>query len=511
MFNILIVDDDFRDRSGICNVIKRKKWPLKTFTADCGTEAEKILTSQKIDIMITDIKIPDMLGTDLAEKAKKMQPNLKIILVSAYKDFHYAKAAIKFGAINYLLKPYLLDELISSIDNVVELCLKENADNLPQPNISYPVTVNDDTLLRFLAGTSDIPEEQINSLITPSGLRIIILKILKNEDTLDNSNISAEIKKTFDKQIKIVNMPKKQYIILDKIPEANIKPYLENAVNLFRNKYKTEVCIIYSPIITSTEEIVKEYQSIQQTSEYFFFANKSMIISSDDEFFNKKGDSSLSTDFLLEKIDLFINMGNFDDFLITLTQLFTHLRQSSHCSPLYVKCISANIINKLLKNRSGIRNLEQEKIEKLFATNSIDEILPVFESIVEIISTEKQDNSSHRLISKTLSIIEAEYMNNISLEYVSERIFISSSYLSHLFKKETGQNFIEYLRDFRLKKSCELLKNTNLRITEICKKIGYDSASYFNTIFRQVYGITPAQYREKGIQNVDKESSSPTN
>lgn len=123
-----------------------------------------------------------------------------------------------------------------------------------------------------------------------------------------------------------------------------------------------------------------------------------------------------------------------------------------------------------------------------------------FSELIGQVSDTSNANDTKRLISKCLSLIENEYMNNISLVYIAEKLHISPSYLSRLFKKETGKTFIDYLKEYRLKKACELLINTNLRITEIAKTVGYDSYSYFNTLFSHFYGITPAQYREKGAK-----------
>lgn len=116
MLNILIVDDEYRDRRGMSNIINNQGWNVKTFEAGCGQAAVKMLKEQDIDILITDIRMPDILGTDLAQTAVALHPDIKTVFISAYRDFEYAQQALRCGVVNYLLKPYLIDDFIAAIN-----------------------------------------------------------------------------------------------------------------------------------------------------------------------------------------------------------------------------------------------------------------------------------------------------------------------------------------------------------------------------------------------------------
>ena len=89
-------------------------------------------------------------------------------------------------------------------------------------------------------------------------------------------------------------------------------------------------------------------------------------------------------------------------------------------------------------------------------------------------------------------------MKDIGLEYIAEKVYLTPSYLSYLFKKQTGKSFVKYLTVFRLKKAKKLLVDTNMRIVDICEQVGYSKLSYFCAIFKNNYGETPARYRERG-------------
>lgn len=489
MYNILIVDDDFRDRNGICNTIKKFKLPLTTYTADGGSEALNLLQKEKIDILMTDIQMPDMLGTELAEIARKSNPDLTIILVSAHKDFQYAQSAINFGAIKYLLKPYFIDELVSTLNDAIHICDTKSQNNIPAAPLKE---ANNEYVLNFLEGKSGTEPQSIEEIIGQGEVQLILLKFLGEQKELTDfySNLNDYFKSSFFLQI-----PQSQCIVFNKNKLFCQQEDFEDLIHIFREEYKNEICIAYSPFV-SIAQLPNEYKNLCQTGEYFFFTNIGLAVSSKD-ILSTINEGSLSVDSIMDKIQLLIEIDNYTDFVPMISLLFNTLQHTSHFSALYAKCISSNIINMLYK-KHRLNTSEQETLVKIFSSNSADEIILLFKEIIDNLIDKDDDKEVNRLISKTFRIIEDEYMNNISLEYIAEKLYVSPAHLSRLFKKHTGKNFIDFLKEYRLKKARDLLKNTNIRINEIAKMVGYDSASYFTTIFHKYYNTTPAQFREKG-------------
>lgn len=491
MYNILIVDDDFRDRNGICSTIKKFDLPLKTFTADCGAEGLNVLKTEKIDILITDIQMPDMLGTELAEKARKDNPDLSIILVSAHKDFQYAQSAINFGAIKYLLKPYFIDELVSALNDAVKIC-DAKKQNVKEDN-SFEL-YDEKSILSFLSNANtNLNIQTIEKIIGQEEVQLILVKFLKTQT--DNEKLYAKLKNLLTHSPIILPLPDRQCIVFNKNTNCSTQQDFEEIIQIFREELGSEICITYSPF-TPISSLPNEYKKLCQTSEYFFFANIGLAVFSKDILTTiSQGASSVDT--IMDKIQLLIDIENYTDFVPMVSLLFNTLKNSSHFSALYAKCISSNIINMLYKKHKFTVS-EQEFLVKIFSSNSAEEIILLFKEIIEKITENDNEADVNRLISQSLIIIENEYTNNISLEYIAEKLYISPAHLSRLFKKHIGKNFIDFLKEYRLKKARDLLKNTNIRINEIAKMVGYDSASYFTTIFHKYYNTTPAQYREKG-------------
>ncbi|MCD9025422.1 response regulator transcription factor [Cohnella silvisoli] len=103
-----------------------------------------------------------------------------------------------------------------------------------------------------------------------------------------------------------------------------------------------------------------------------------------------------------------------------------------------------------------------------------------------------------RAVDEVLDIIAQEFDQNLSLEYLAHRVHLSSSYLSHLFKKTVGKSIIKYINGYRLEKAKEFLSEENYKIVDIYRLVGFSDASYFGMAFKNQYGISPAQYRAKG-------------
>ena len=108
-------------------------------------------------------------------------------------------------------------------------------------------------------------------------------------------------------------------------------------------------------------------------------------------------------------------------------------------------------------------------------------------------------SSNERIIRQICDIIENEYASELYLDRVAEQIYLSPAYISRIFKKSTGMNFVKYLNDVRLKKAAALLIEDDYPINEISKKVGFSDVSYFCSCFKKKYGMTTVQYRRAYI------------
>lgn len=124
------------------------------------------------------------------------------------------------------------------------------------------------------------------------------------------------------------------------------------------------------------------------------------------------------------------------------------------------------------------------------------EMLHQYENIRNMASSNEPVNSD--TVTNVKRIVESRYTENISLEEIAKGMYLSVGYLSHLFREKTGQTFTKYLNDYRLNMAVYLLHHSHMKISDICRRAGFQNPSYFGELFRKKYGVTPKEYRNTG-------------
>lgn len=144
------------------------------------------------------------------------------------------------------------------------------------------------------------------------------------------------------------------------------------------------------------------------------------------------------------------------------------------------------------------RNEIGRGINRILSCNTAAAMCGVLEEIMASLqgTPEPQTEDSSAIIRQVQKIVDAEYGEPLSLEYIAEKVYITPSYLSYIFKQMTGQNLIKYITDLRMYKARRMVADSNLKISQIAKNCGYDNPSYFNKLFKNYFGVTPRQYRE---------------
>ncbi|MEC0145502.1 helix-turn-helix domain-containing protein [Paenibacillus alginolyticus] len=146
-------------------------------------------------------------------------------------------------------------------------------------------------------------------------------------------------------------------------------------------------------------------------------------------------------------------------------------------------------------------NLLKAGLERIALCNSIAELRQVILSVFQehLLRTEMAtDDQCRKVIEDVQTLIQMEYGSDIGVGYLANRVFLSPSYLSFLFKKSTGQSLVKYITAIRMERAKELLRDSTIKVVDIASTVGFANTSYFNLMFKQYNGLTPVQYRERG-------------
>ena len=182
-------------------------------------------------------------------------------------------------------------------------------------------------------------------------------------------------------------------------------------------------------------------------------------------------------------------------------RLFANYSQSQRFSQIYVKFMFTNLLKIICeaipeKSESDIN----EEVDLLYRATGILEIKKIIEKNIDLFEkyVQKDSGSIRREVEAVKRYIYAHYGEELSVELLAEHVYLAPSYLSTIFRNETGQNLSKFIKAYRMEKAREMLENTHEKIVQISEKVGYSNTSYFCQNFREYYGISPQKYRDKG-------------
>lgn len=174
-------------------------------------------------------------------------------------------------------------------------------------------------------------------------------------------------------------------------------------------------------------------------------------------------------------------------------------------SQIYIKFLFASLLKEFTCNISDVdEQVLNSEIDELYRANDFDTVVKVINRNIDKLeeSFDKIPHVGHREIEIVKQYIQEHYGEEISVEKLGEMVFMAPSYLSFIFKKETGQNLSKYIKAYRMDKAKDMLENTVYKIVDISNTCGYPNVSYFCSSFREYFGISPQKYRESGDENI---------
>jgi two-component system, response regulator YesN len=505
MLRILLVDDEREEREGISFLIKKYNFPLTVLQASNGREALKYIQEQSIDILFTDVKMPIMNGLDLAKTVYEYNPAIKIIIYSAYSEFDYAKQALSANAVGYLLKPIeidefkkLMNEVIISVNEAKESHKRKQEDEEQyRKNLFYK--------LFYSARIEPEEEERISKYIFSkmySACTILNIEFITNFLEEQEEVFINYISMYLGKQSVYVKLyPNEAYLLVPKSRELSglsLDQQLKKLIRDLNMREDNELLIVNSTSVTSIQELQEQLQCIKSIKNKIFgYGNR--IIETNDYFHDDEHYVS-DVEMIRKEVIKAIEEENAEHILQYCNQLIILIQSLHNLSKLYTQNLFYSIIKAIYDKMPKV---EYEQVlvsaEQLFHARDPQSVIKDFESslkaMLEPMGNRCLDES--RITQKIKNLVETEYMKEISLSYVAEKVNLAPAYVSYIFKQETGQTLVKYITDIKMQKAKKLLEEGNLKIVKVGRACGYENQSYFNRMFKNYYGVTPKQFREK--------------
>jgi len=478
--------------------------------AGSGLEALKMLRQLDIDIMLTDIQMPEMTGLELIEQSHALGYYPNTIILTAYDYFEYVKTAIHLGVENYLLKPVNSSELTSSLLRTVENVRINRYKRLICDDLN---TFRENLLNRWVSGKIQMHElieraELAGINVNARDYIAVIIKPLVERDDVaaQYSHIIKEnIFSSFDGNIFInpyghivvllhdQNMEEKTPVLKIKIQSVIDEAFVRMGIYSY--------AAIGKPV-HGCEKVPDCYNSalLYQTQNFVDSINSVMIFHPDDKSqyscFMGEDDFDITWDLLLS--------GNIDRANRVINDIMESVNTHESMSLYSMKNFVMDLIFRMTRELRRVYVDEQSilgdyklLVESIESISQYDQLQNFLFSITALIisSLKKHEEKQSPLIIRVIDYIQKNIAENHSLKALAIIFNINASYLGTLIKNYTGEAFPDYVNKIKIKKARELLLNTNLKTYEIAEKVGYSSDNYFCKVFKKITGQSPHEYK----------------
>jgi two-component system response regulator YesN len=538
MFKVLIIDDEPTIRKGLINIINWKKFQCEICgEAWDGVDGLEKMEELRPDIVFVDICMPEIDGLELIKRAKKIVPNSKFIILSGYREFTYMQEAIKLGAFDYILKPSSIEELCEVVKRaVIELKYqKEDQREIKKLKKCFEESIPllKEKLLYDIIFQININEEEINEGFELYGVQIkdFVMMIIEIDE-------ESEKREPYQRQLYqfgIINTVEEMFaedfkvekIVLSSKQIGFIVLPVDNRELLIDSVYKKassvqqliESCFDFTVTIamsTKGKGVSKLHEKMIECknglSYRFYMGDSSIILYRDLDGFYKTQDSWISEGYDKSLCEA-IKTGNEENVRHILIQIKDKVLEAG-IEPEQIKTFYWNIIYEINNIRIAIKNLETSNKEvskdipslyKMIETathiKDLHELLEqVAGSIVNRINKYNK-KSINQILQNAMKYICNNYAMSITLNELADHTYVSTYYLSRMFKKELGKNFVEYLSEVRIEKAKELLKDNRYKTYEVAELVGIQDPHYFSKIFKKYVNMTPTEYKDKYIAN----------
>ena len=504
MITILIVDDEKLDRNGIKLLLRREKEQLEILEAPNGKAALGVLSENKVDILFSDIKMPYMNGLELTEKARGLYPNLEIVIFSGYNDFTFARTALRYGVTDYVLKPVDPAEFHKTYQRVISNISSRLADEEKQTMqedylkkyflSNYLYTGNEEYRRNYeqICNTGGEETEKV-FLFT----RMLLVSTSGNLFETEEDRFVANLRMELGRDMYYLNMNSSESVFFFREKYTDYEALAEQFYDFFRDRYETECYLAVSRELNKMEDLPAEFQRLGQMLEEKFYQPKQHVFFSDtDEGVGTEEEAEDSE--VLHAISEDIRLRDVARLWQDFRKLETKYRNAKQYSEMYVKFVFSSIMKEIFEEMSSVdEKALSKRVDKLYRCRTIRDVLDITESCIRELETywEETNQGFRKEVAQVKNYIYHNYDQNLSVEMLAERVYLSAGYLSAVFKEETGMNLNRFIREVRMNKAKELLETTSMKISQIAKKVGFTNTSYFCRSFREFFGNTPESCR----------------
>lgn len=528
---VLLVDDEQPILDGLKQLIPWERLGVAAIeTALNGREALTALESFHPHIMITDIRMPVMDGLELLRRAKERMPDTRCIVLCGYQDFEYAREAMRYGAVRYLVKPVEEEELADIVTEIRKDLQTVKNEKLKVAELNRKLVESTPFLrnkLLYSIMTGEIKDAgEAGSRLRSFGIESFpesFICLVMEFETIDATgaftgenielirfaaaNIADELVNAVTFGIVFYMLEKQIIVIMDatKLQRHTQEALARDITHHISGFLKMPVTIGVSRVSCGLTECPKSFNEAKNALKYKLLLGKGKVIFYDTVASGFSSGVRIPGS-LWKRLENCIITGDRNSVAGVVGDLVNELRgiRGADPSEILSKCREELLLIRRSLEDTGLnsRTISQfiNRFDSSLQCMTLNELEEQFTSVFCEIANEVLCTSTagiKAVIGQIRQYIDQNYASMITLNTISEKFYINASYASRLFKQELSENFIDYLTERRMNEAMKLLQCTELTVYEITEKTGYGNPKYFSQLFKKHTGMSPREFRDR--------------
>lgn len=531
MISVVIADDEPIIIKGLYKLIPWEEKRMKIIAeANDGRELLEAIEKYEPDIVISDISMPHFTGIDILKKVNERGLACKIIFISAHQDFAYAKDAIRFGAIDYLVKPIRREDLNTVLTKaIMQIRTKDEALKIEGKLQHFEQKSHNEQMKQGLAElTEGMMSLQSDSFQMMRGLfkgPLLTICIVK----IDTINDDAKRWATTEMNLvhfalenvisELINNRNKGFVFLKNnthvvlLEHSSLSDSMEMAHVLkdeIHNYIKINVTVGIGTTVDKLEDIIASYNDAYQAVQLAYFMGMNRVITYEAQQHKEAENTELYE--LQSKVIQAMIAYRWKDAYQTLHKLLETIKMTTfgNKSLAISTCFSTVLFIVQEVKKSGVHltfdihdlqsRLGQYESYEEMANGIIDILTELYNRL-----DDKVENREKVLMLRINKYIHENYASDISLESVAAIAYMNPYYFSSFFKKQTDKNFKQYVTELRMVEAHRLLTQTDLLVYEVAERVGYNSARQFSDTFKKTFNQLPQEYKQS-IKSEDSDN-----
>lgn len=478
MERLLIVEDESLIRRGLVTMARRSGVPIgEILECKNGAEALALLNAKAVDVMFTDIRMPNMDGLELIRRIHELPEERRpeIVIVSGYDDFNYAVESMRYGSREYILKPVDRERVYSILEKMEKLVSRKKQ---AKSRLGSFEKISRQQL-KYMLLNPDITDDEVG--VIKDAFRDLLGG---RPYVVFCTNKKAEL-------------PAEEAAIqLEKIGSFHVLVLGENGHMEFSKRVLADYYVGVSSPESDLGYFRNAFEEAAEARKYSFFTGKRLVHGSQVAYCDETPFVQRSPQLLARQV----GTRGYSELVHTINALIGQAARGK----LRPHVFEETVLQLLDIIAEAFRRQEKDGdalscLRAIYCFDTVDTyrlaLLEWLDSVHSRVVVESENFKNRERMEKAVAYIHENYGKSLNMAVVSNQVSMNYSVFSHIFKEYVGKNFVDYLRDVRIAKARELLTETDMRISEIGARVGYENDKYFMKSFKAAVGISPTEFR----------------